>query len=364
MKIQDITRCLENFAPLSLQESYDNCGLILGNHQQEVTKALLCLDSTEAVVDEAIATGCNLIIAHHPIVFSGLKKLNGKNYIERTVIKAIKNDIAIYAIHTNLDNVSRGVNLKIGEKLGLKNLQILSPKKQLLKKLATYVPEADAETVRNALFVAGAGNINNYTKCSFNTPGTGTFEGNEQSKPTIGEPGKTATVQEQKIEVVFPIYSEGKIIQALKAAHPYEEVAYDIYMLENIWQEVGSGMVGELPEPISEENFLQQIKDNLHAKVVRHTPLLGKAVKKVAVCGGSGSFLLPNAIAAEADIFITADFKYHQFFDAEGKIVIADIGHYESEQYTPELIQQLLSEKLPSFATLFSKINTNPINYF
>ena len=364
MKIQDITRCLENFAPLSLQESYDNCGLILGNHQQEVTKALLCLDSTEAVVDEAIATGCNLIIAHHPIVFSGLKKLNGKNYIERTVIKAIKNDIAIYAIHTNLDNVSRGVNLKIGEKLGLKNLQILSPKKQLLKKLATYVPEADAETVRNALFVAGAGNINNYTKCSFNTPGTGTFEGNEQSKPTIGEPGKTATVQEQKIEVVFPIYYEGKIIQALKAAHPYEEVAYDIYMLENIWQEVGSGMVGELPEPISEENFLQQIKDNLQAKVVRHTPLLGKAVKKVAVCGGSGSFLLPNAIAAEADIFITADFKYHQFFDAEGKIVIADIGHYESEQYTPELIQQLLSEKLPSFATLFSKINTNPINYF
>ncbi len=364
MKIQDIARCLETFAPLSLQESYDNCGLIVGNPQQEVTKALLCLDSTEAVVDEAIATGCNLIIAHHPIVFSGLKKLNGKNYIERTVIKAIKNDIAIYAIHTNLDNVAQGVNQKIGEKLGLKNLQILSPKKQLLKKLATYVPEADAETVRNALFAAGAGNINNYTKCSFNIAGTGTFEGNEQSKPTIGEPGKTATVQEQKIEVVFPAYSEGKIIQALKTAHPYEEVAYDIYMLENVWQEVGSGMVGELTEPVSEENFLQTIKDKLNAPMVRHTPLLGKIVKKVAVCGGSGSFLLPDAIVAEADIFITADFKYHQFFDAEGKIVIADIGHYESEQYTPELIQRLLSEKLPTFATLFSKINTNPINYF
>lgn len=364
MKIQDITRCLESFAPLSLQESYDNCGLIVGNPQQEVTKALLCLDSTEAVVDEAIATGCNLIIAHHPIVFSGLKKLNGKNYIERTVIKALKNDIAIYAIHTNLDNVLQGVNQKIGAKLGLKNLQILAPKKQQLKKLATYVPESYAEAVRNALFAAGAGNISNYSKCSFNTPGTGTFEGNEHTKPAIGEPGKTATVQEQKIEVVFPFYAESKIIEALKAAHPYEEVAYDVYLLENVWQEVGSGMVGELPEPISEENFLQHIKDTLKAKVVRHTPLLGKTVKKVAVCGGSGSFLLPNAIGAQADMFITADFKYHQFFDAEGKIVIADVGHFESEQYTSEIIQQLLSEKLPTFATLFSKINTNPINYF
>jgi dinuclear metal center YbgI/SA1388 family protein len=364
MKIQDITHCLETFAPLSLQESYDNCGLIVGNPLQEVTKALLCLDSTEAVVDEAIATGCNLIIAHHPIVFSGLKKLNGKNYIERTVIKAIKNDIAIYAIHTNLDNVSQGVNRKIGEKLGLKNLKMLSPKKQQLKKLATYVPESDAEKVRNALFEVGAGNISNYSKCSFNVLGVGTFEGNEQSNPTIGEPGKTATVQEQKIEVVFPAYSEGKIIQALKAAHPYEEVAYDIYAVENGWNEVGSGMFGELAEPISEEIFLQQIKDKLQAKVVRHTALLSKMVRKVAVCGGSGSFLLPNAISAEADMFITSDFKYHQFFDAEGKIVIADIGHYEGEQYTPEIIQQLLSEKLPTFATLFSKINTNPINYF
>lgn len=364
MKIKDITNCLETLAPLSLQESYDNCGLIVGNPQQEVTKALLCLDAIELVVDEAIATGCNLIIAHHPIVFSGIKKLNGKNYIERVVIKAIKHDIAIYAIHTNLDNVVNGVNRKIAEKLGLQKLQILSPKKQLLKKLATYVPVVDAEKVRSALFASGAGNIGNYANCSFNVAGTGTFNGNEQSNPAIGNKGVTESVEEQKIEVVFPAYLEYDLVSALKAAHPYEEVAYDIFSLENTWQEVGSGMVGELETSVSEEEFLRLIKQNLHAEAVRHTDLLGKNVKKIAVCGGSGSFLLNDAIRAGADFFITADFKYHQFFDAEAKIVIADIGHYESEQFTPEIIKHYLSEKLPTFATLFSKINTNPIKYF
>lgn len=364
MIVKDITNCLELLAPLSLQESYDNSGLLVGSFQQKVTKALLCLDATEAVVDEAIATGCNLIIAHHPVIFSGLKKLNGKNYIERVVMKAIKNDIAIYAIHTNLDNVINGVNKKIAEKLNLKSTKILSPKKQFLKKLVTYVPASDLEKVKNALFAAGAGNIGNYSDCSFSVLGTGTFKGNENSNPTIGKQGKTESVHEYKIETIFPSYLEYSLLNALKVSHPYEEVAYDIYNLENKWAETGSGIIGEVENALNEEEFLNIIKQKLNVSVIRHTELLNKKIKKVAICGGSGSFLLQDAIQAGADIFITADFKYHQFFDAERKIVIADIGHYESEQFTPEIIHQHLSEKLPTFATLFSKINTNPIKYF
>jgi dinuclear metal center YbgI/SA1388 family protein len=364
MKIKEIIDCLETCAPLSLQESYDNCGLLTGNVEHEVTGALLSLDCTEPVIDEAISNKCNMIIAHHPIIFSDLKKLNGKNYIERTVIKAIKNDIAIYAIHTNLDNVIQGVNAKIAEKLGLQQLQILSPKKQLLRKLITFCPEKQAEKVRNAIFEAGAGNIGNYSECSFSSKGTGTFKGNESSNPALGERGKIEFADEIKIEVLLPAFLENTVISAMKAAHPYEEVAYDVIPLENRWQETGSGMFGILTEEMEETAFLQHVKKNLKTNMIRHTRLLGKAVKKVAVCGGSGSFLLHNAIHAGADCFITADFKYHQFFDADGNIVIADIGHYESEQFTPELIYGLLSQKFPTFAPLFSKVNTNPVNYF
>jgi dinuclear metal center YbgI/SA1388 family protein len=364
MLIGDIIGTLEQFAPPALQENYDNCGLLTGNPAWEVSKALLTLDATEAVIDEAIANGCNLVIAHHPIIFSGLKKINGKNYVERTIIKAIKNDIAIYAIHTNLDNVLQGVNAKIAEKLGLQNLQILQPKKQLLKKLVVFTPEADAEKVRNALFEAGAGNISNYSECSFNTPGTGTFKGNELSNPALGEKGKRETASEVKIEVIFPVYAENKVLSAMRNAHPYEEVAFDIIPLDNFWQEIGSGIIGNLPAEMNETDFLKHIKTGLKTGIIRHTALLGKKVKKVAVCGGSGSFLLNDAIRSGADFFITADFKYHQFFDAEDSLVIADIGHYESEQFTPELIQGILSKKFPTFAALFSKVNTNPVNYF
>ncbi len=364
MKIKDITSCLELLAPLSLQENYDNSGLIVGDFEQKVTKALLCLDTTEAVIDEAIELGCELVIAHHPIVFSGLKKLNGKNYIERVVMKAIKHDLAIYAIHTNLDNVLNGVNKKIAEKLDLLNLKVLLPKKQLLKKLVTYVPLSDIEKVKSALFEAGAGNIGNYSDCSFSTTGIGTFKGDVNSNPVIGKQGLIESVEEHRLETIFPSYLESSLLKALKASHPYEEVAYDIYNLENAWQETGSGVTGELKIAVSEEEFLNKVKQNLNVSIIRHTTLLNKKVSKVAICGGSGSFLLQDAIKTKADIFITADFKYHQFFDAESKIVIADIGHYESEQFTPEIIQQYLSEKLPTFATLFSKINTNPIKYF
>ncbi len=364
MLLKTIITEIEKFAPLAYQESYDNCGLLTGHKEQEVTGAILCLDCIEALVDEAIQKNCNLIIAHHPIIFSGLKKLNGTNYIERTIIKAIQNNIAIYACHTNLDNVKLGVNKKIADKLGLINQQILSPKKSLLKKLVTFVPPTHLEIVRESLFNAGAGNIGNYDSCSFNLEGTGSFRGNENSNPFIGEKGKLSLEKETRLELIFETVNEATIISALKQNHPYEEVAYDIYQLENTYQNIGSGMVGELEKPISETEFLENLKSIFKVKVIKHTALTNKRIKKVALCGGSGSFLLKNAINSKSDIYISSDFKYHEFFDAENQILVADIGHYESEQFTPEIFYEIISNKFPTFASYLTETNTNPVNYF
>jgi dinuclear metal center YbgI/SA1388 family protein len=363
MKIKDITDYLETIAPLPYQESYDNSGLIVGDSSALVKKVLITLDVTEAVVDEAIRDKCQLIIAHHPIVFGGLKKLNGKNYVERVVIKAIKNNIAIYAIHTNYDNVIEGVNAKICQRLGLIDCEILVPKKQLLKKLYTFIPVAHHEKVAKAIFDAGAGYIGNYSETSFNVNGTGTFKGNEKSNPVLGKKGVLEKAEEIKFETIFPAAIEGKVIKALLNAHPYEEVAYDIVTLDNAYAKVGSGMVGNLKKEIDALTFLKSVKKNLKTEVIRHTELLAKPIKRVAVCGGAGRFLLNNAIAAGADLFITADFKYHDFFDADNKIVIADVGHYESEQFTRDLLLQHLSEKFPILAARISIVNTNPIKY-
>jgi dinuclear metal center YbgI/SA1388 family protein len=364
MLLKTIITEIEKFAPLAYQESYDNCGLLTGHKEQEVTGAILCLDCIEAVVDEAIQKNCNLIIAHHPIIFSGLKKLNGTNYIERTIIKAIQNNIAIYACHTNLDNVKLGVNKKIADKLGLINQQILSPKKSLLKKLVTFVPPTHLDIVRESLFNAGAGNIGNYDSCSFILEGTGSFRGNENSNPFIGEKGKLSLEKETRLELIFETVNEATIISALKQNHPYEEVAYDIYQLENTYQNIGSGMVGELEKPISETDFLENLKSIFKVKVIKHTALTNKNIKKVALCGGSGSFLLKNAINSKSDIYISSDFKYHEFFDAENQILVADIGHYESEQFTPEIFYEIISNKFPTFASYLTETNTNPVNYF
>ena len=364
MKIKEITTYLERIAPLTYQESYDNAGLIVGNPDAEVSGAVICLDSTEAVIDEAIENKCNLVIAHHPIVFSGLKKITGKNYIERTVIKAIQNNIAIYAIHTNLDNVHNGVNAMICEKLGLVNCKVLSPKTGLLKKLFTFCPSEKADEVRNALFTAGAGHIGNYPECSYNTEGFGTFKAVEGADPYVGEIGEQHREPEIKIEVIFPAYQERKIVQALCQAHPYEEVAYDIIALENENNNVGSGMIGEYENSMDPQEFLNLLKERMKTACIRHTHLPDKKVKKIAVCGGSGSFLLNRAIAEQADFFVTADFKYHQFFDTDNKIVIADIGHYESEQFTIALLHKIVSKKFSNFAVRLTKINTNPINYY
>lgn len=364
MLLKDIITELENFAPLSYQESYDNCGLLTGNKQMDISGALLCLDCTEAIIDEALKKKCNLIIAHHPIIFGGIKKLNGSNYVERTIIKAIQNNIAIYACHTNLDNVKLGVNKKIADKLGLINQQILVPKKTLLKKLVTFVPRTHLEKVRESLFTAGAGNIGNYDKCSFALEGTGSFRGNENTNPFLGKKGELSLESETRLELIFENYNEQSILSALKQNHPYEEVAYDIYQLENYYQNIGSGTVGELANPIPEKEFLEHLKSLFNVKTIKHTNLLNKSIKKVALCGGSGSFLLKNAINSKSDIYISSDFKYHEYFDAENAILVADIGHYESEQFTPEIFYEIISNKFPTFATYLTETNTNPVNYF
>ena len=364
MKIKELTDYLEEIAPLSYQESYDNSGLIVGNSNDEVHRALISLDCTEAVVDEAIAEGCDIIISHHPIVFKGLKRFTGQNYVERTVIKAIKNGIALYAIHTNLDNVLGGVNSKIAEKLNLEAISILSPKKQLLKKLAVFVPRTHVEEVREALFNGGAGHVGEYDQCSYNTAGYGTFRPLEESNPTIGEHGTQERVEETKIEVVYPAYKERQVLVAMFAAHPYEVVAYDIINLENAVQQVGSGAIGNLQEAMPAKEFLRFLKDSLQLSVIRHTALPNRPISRVAVCGGAGGFLLQDAKRSGADIFITSDYKYHEFFDAEDKIVIADVGHYESEQFTQELLLELIQKKFANFAVLLTETETNPIKYF
>ena len=362
--ISEVIGHLQFLAPLPYQESYDNAGLITGSPSWSVKGILVTLDCTESVVDEAIQNGCNLIVAHHPILFRPIKKITGSNYVERTVIKAIKNDIAIYAIHTNLDNVQQGVNKMIADTLGLINTKILQPKKETLLKLITFVPKEHAQKVLSALHEAGAGQIGEYKNCSFTVVGTGSFTPSDKAKPFIGESGGTAeSVEENRIEVILPSHIEGKVLLALKKSHPYEEVAYYLSELVNENQEVGAGMVGDLPSEINTLEFLKQVKSVMKAGVVRHTAICHEKVKRVAVCGGAGSFLVGAAQKSGAQVFISADFKYHEFFDADGKIVIADIGHFESEQYTKDLLVNVLREKFVTFAVLFSKTVTNPISY-
>jgi dinuclear metal center YbgI/SA1388 family protein len=364
MKIKEIISCLEKFAPPSLQEDYDNSGLLIGNPDQEISAILTTLDVTEDIIDEAIELKINLIVAHHPIIFSGLKKINGKNYVERIIIKAIQHSIAIYACHTNADNVYEGVNKKIADKLGLNQLNILCPKSNQLMKLVTFVPIDATIKVQEALFAAGAGNIGNYSECSFTVNGEGSFKPNEKSNPFLGEKHKLEKVNENRLEVIFEAHLQQQIMRALHTSHPYEEVAHYLHVLENDYRQIGSGMIGEFEAPMSWEDFFNKVKSVFSVPTIKHTRKITEHVKKIALCGGSGSFLLKHAIQQKADVFLSADFTYHKFFDAENKIVICDIGHFETEQFTPELFYEVIKENFPNFAVHLSKINTNPINYF
>jgi dinuclear metal center YbgI/SA1388 family protein len=364
MKIAEVIDLLEQLAPPLMQEDYDNSQLICGDANDDVTGALFALDCIELVLDEAIEKGCNLIVAHHPIVFTGLKSLTGETYVERIVIKAIKSNISIYAIHTNLDNVFDGVNQKFAQKLDLINTKILAPTKGQLCKLATFVPTNYLEQVKTALFKSGAGQIGQYDHCSFTVKGTGTFRASKGSNPFVGKLEEDHLEEEIKLEVIFSEHLTSEVIRSLIEAHPYEEVAYDLIRLANTHPQIGSGMIGHLASPMNATDFLNHVAKRMKTQVIRHTELLDRPINRVAICGGSGHFLLSTAIAKRADVFISSDFKYHNFFDADKKIVIMDIGHFESEQFTPELLVEYLRSKNVTFAVLLSEVNTNPVHYF
>ncbi len=364
MTIQTVTTFLETVAPVYLQENYDNAGLLTGNPAWECRGIITTLDVTEAVILEAVEKKCNLIVAHHPVIFSGLKKITGKNYVERTVISAIKNDVAIYAIHTNLDNVLKGVNGGIADKLGLIKRQVLNPKQDTMKKLFFFVPESHASLVKDAVFAAGGAQIGNYSECSFSTAGKGSFKPGPGANPFTGKEGKRLLTDELKVEFIYNTWVESAVLGALRQSHPYEEPAFDIIPLQNAERYTGSGLTGEFETALSEQDCLKIVKQQFNLEIIRHTAFTGKMVKKVALCGGSGSFLTRAAIASGAQLYITSDIKYHEFFDAENKLLLADIGHYESEQFTADLLHDILTEKFPTFATLKSGTNTNPVFYF
>ena len=363
MKIKEIINALETFAPLPLQDGFDNAGLQVGLTDAEAAGALLCLDVTEAVVDEAIALGCNLIVSHHPLIFRGYKSITGRDYVERCIMKAIKNDIVIFSMHTNLDNAPQGVNWKMAEKIGLTGLEILEPKDNMLLKLVTFVPTEKADEVRRALFDAGCGCIGNYDSCSYNLEGKGTFRAQESCRPYCGKIGEFHIEKETRIETVVPTFRKNEVLKVLLAVHPYEEPAYDFYPLQNSWNQAGSGLVGELEEAETESEFLSRIKKIFEVGCVKHSRMNGRLIRRVALCGGAGAFLLPKATGAHADVFITGEVKYHDYFSYENNILIAEIGHYESEQYTKEILYSIIREKFPTLEVNMTRVNTNPVKY-
>ncbi|MBE0661071.1 MAG: Nif3-like dinuclear metal center hexameric protein [Bacteroidales bacterium] len=361
--IKTITSYLDKEFPLADQEDWDNCGLLIGNAEQEITSALLCVDITEDIVEEAVLLKCGLIIAHHPIIFGGLKRITGKTYVERIVQKVIKYNIAIYAIHTNLDNHINGLNRMLAEKLGMTNLKILRPKQDTLRKIVTFCPTEHAEKVRNAIFEAGAGQIGNYDSCSYNTLGEGSYRANAEANPYAGETDKLHFEKEVKIEAIYPVYLEQLIISSMIKAHPYEEVAYDILLLGNTNKYRGSGIIGNLASETTASGFLEKVKTVCGMPVIKYNGDLSQQVTTIALCGGSGSFLIQDAMKAGAQVFLTADLKYHDYFLPEGKMLLGDIGHYESEQFSKDLIAQVLMKKFPNFAALKTKTNSNPVKY-
>ena len=363
VKIKDIANALEMFAPLPLQDDFDNAGLQIGLTDAEVTGVLLCLDVTEAVVDEAIASGCNFIVSHHPVIFKPLKRITGSNYVERCIMKALANGIAIYSAHTNIDNAPGGVNYRIASKLGLQNVRILLPKEDSLLKLAVYVPVSHADVVRDALFAAGCGKIGNYGSCSYNLSGFGTFKAEDDCNPFCGNIGEVHREEEVRIETVMPSYIKSRVIRAMIEAHPYEEPAYDIYPLKNSWGSVGTGVIGELAEERDELEFMQEIKEKFNVGCVRHTPLLGRKIKSVALCGGAGGSFAQAALGAGADIYITGEARYHDLFNYTGKMLMAVIGHYESEQYTMDIFAEIINGQFPGVKVTKTTVNTNPVKY-
>ncbi len=364
LKISELIQCIEAFASPKYQESYDNSGLLVGDRNQVIDKVLLSIDVTESIVEEAVAIGAGMIIAHHPIIFKGLKRLTPDNYVQRTVISAIKNNVAIYAAHTNMDAVMAGVNMQLAEKLGLRDLSVLQPVSGMLKKLYCFVPELHLAAFRDAVFATGAGGIGNYSDCSFNVAGYGTFLAGENTNPFVGKQGELHAEPETKVEIIFPEHLQKQVVKAVRQNHPYEEPAYDIIKLENSWEQLGIGLIGELKKPMTENELLDLVKNKLGTPTLRFTKANKITFRKIAVCGGAGAFLINPAKCAGADAFITGDVKYHEFFDAENRMMIIDAGHYETEQFTKDLFYRVITKIFPNFAVQISNRNTNPVNYY
>lgn len=393
MKVREITDYLNSIFLPVYQETYDNAGFLVGDPAREVSGVLATTDVTDAVIDEAIALGANLIVSHHPLIFGGLKRLTPDSATPRMVIRLIENGIGVYAAHTNLDNLQQGVNGILARKLGLEGCRILRPVEGVLRKLVTYVPTADADRVRQALFDAGAGGIGAYDCCSYNSDGFGTFRASEGCHPHCGQIGELHREAETRIEVIYEKRLERKLIRALVEAHPYEEPAYDCIPLDNALPTVGAGMVGRLREPMAAADFFAMVKERLGLPVVRisqmgfgnskfiiekqqgknqksatensqladHQPQF--TISKVALCGGSGAFLIGDAKSCGADVYLTADLKYHDFQSAEGRILLADIGHFESEQFAKEIFYDAISKKFSNFACHISQKDRGYICY-
>jgi len=362
--IADIINFLETIAPLRLQEDYDNCGLVCGDANTHCFGAIIALDLTDEVIKESIEKKFNLIVVHHPPIFKGLKKIDAGDPVTRMLLECIRHGIAVYAIHTNLDNVIWGVNGEIASRLGLEKIQVLSPLPGTHGQLNTYVPKDHAENVKNALFKVGAGAIGLYDECSFSCAGEGSFRALKGANPFTGTEGNRHLEQELKLEFIFPVHLQAEIISALNAAHPYETVAYNIVPLENRFLELGGGAIGTLPAPVSEKDVLERIKSVFKTGVIRHSAFSGKSIQRIAVCGGSGKSMIHSALKQKADLYFTADLGYHDFFTPAGKMLLADIGHFESEQYTSDLLERVIKEKFPTFAVLKTGRYTNPVNYF
>ena len=375
--VADLTAALETLAPPALQMAYDNSGLLVGEPDTEITGVLITLDCLEATVEEAIDTGCNVIVAHHPIVFGGLKRLTGRTYVERVVMRALRAGVALYAIHTNLDSVlAQGVSGRLAAKLGLRGVTTLQPTAGALQKLAVYVPADPAglvDRVAAAMWAAGAGQIGHYDEASFRTAGTGTFRPLAGAEPAIGSApavdgtgaaGDREAVSEHKLEVVVPRVLAKAVLRAARAAHPYEEMAYDLYDVAGAHPDYGMGAVGDLHTDMAYDAWLDYLCARLELTGLKVTADTGRPIRRVAVCGGSGASLLGAARASGAQAFVTADFKYHEFFDAEGELVVCDVGHYESERHTTQLLYEYISTRFGTFAARMTQLDTNPARLY
>jgi dinuclear metal center YbgI/SA1388 family protein len=366
MKCDNIIKIIEDWAPKSIAWEKDNVGLQVGSLRREVKNILLCLDVNEKVIDEASKKNCNLIISHHPLLFRSLKKIDiERDQKSKILEKLIKKDITLYSAHTNLDFTKDGVSFQLADKLGLSNQRFLLNKSSNLNKLIVFVPVDNADKVAEAMHSAGAGIIGEYSHCSFRTIGMGTFKGSNKSKPSMGVKGKLNKVSEVKIEVLVNSFDLHKVISSMKKIHPYEEVAFDVYPMVNENFNYGMGVIGDLKKELTAKEFLTYVSKSLRINNFRFNKGSKFRIKKVAVCGGSGSDLLETAIKSKADAFVTADVKYHTFQDAEDEILLIDAGHYETEIHSLNAIKNRIENSLKDKVKVYKfSGTTNPIVFY